>query len=390
MMNVPGSNLGPAALLTTLLLLALSCGQSAAIQTPDPEENGTVHPATVTKPVAIQESYDRIGYQLRTVSVVDAAGQEADIPVHIWYPTDAPAAEYVYSTVGEDLRSSSYETRLAVDARVAARSSPYPLVLFFHGAFTCGTQSLFLTEHLAHQGFIVVAPDFPDDLRICGQWGSHDPRVKVLGGLRDIRQSNEEGQLAMLARSQRVPGSSAVLDQILAWDVDPASHFHGVLDQTRIGVVGHSFGGETILGLIGAHPDPSYRDTRIGSAVVLSGAVFPFQERLGEIQIPLMVMQGDVVDNEDLHGIRRRAPYEEGQGPAFYLMLRRGVHGSFFNGICSEEASVEACASAEPAARVINEYSTAFLRFFLVGDKGAGGVLRQKSPILRRFERRGW
>lgn len=263
-------------------------------------------------------------------------------------------------------------------------AAPHPLILFFHGAFTCGTQSLFLTEYLARRGYVVAAPDFPDDLHLCGnQAAPLDSRLEVLRGLRLIRQSDEGEQLDMLARSFRVPGVSYIVDALLQLNDDPDSSLYGTMDEERIGAVGHSFGGETILGLTGAHPDPACRDERIRAAVILSGAVFPFQDRLGEIRLPLMVMQGDAVDDLDLHGIPRRAAYERSQGPAIFLMFLGGVHGSFANGRCPSDLTVRECANTDPIARAINEYTVAFFDMYLRTDPGAEAVLSQSRPVLR-------
>ena len=59
---------------------------------------------------------------------------------------------------------------------VSVKNGLFPLIIFSHGAFMCGTQSLFFTEHLASEGFIVAAPDYPDDANLCNTNGgaTHD------------------------------------------------------------------------------------------------------------------------------------------------------------------------------------------------------------------------
>ena len=48
-----------------------------------------------------------------------------------------------------------------------------------------GTQSFFLTEHLAGEGFTVVASDYPDDANLCNTKGG--AKSSVFQGLRALR-----------------------------------------------------------------------------------------------------------------------------------------------------------------------------------------------------------
>lgn len=376
-----------AAFLAALILASLSCARGIP---PGGTTPTTTAGAIPTRAVASQaHRVGTTGYLTLEARLTDAEGRRATVPLSAWYPTTAQPVTYRYPTLGEDLRLTAYSSSLAPGAAVQQAGAPYPLILFTHGAYTCGTQSLFLTEHLATQGYLVVAPDFPDDLHLCGdQPGLPDSRLEVLRGLREIRRSDEREQLAMLARGFRVPGVSAILDQLLAWNGDPDSPLYEAIDEARIGAVGHSFGGETILGLVGAHPNPAYREGRIRAVVILSGAVFPFQDRLGEIELPLMAMQGDRNDNLDLHGIPRREAYAASRGPGYFLMLEGGTHGSFANGQCPEDRSVRECALEDPLARAINEYTAAFFDKYLKGDPGAEAVLGASRLILREYERR--
>lgn len=372
-----------------LILAVLSCSQGREGDEPVLVESASPGPgSTGTEEVEERSPFENIGYLTRTVIVADRIGNTAEVALHLWYPSDGGTESFTYRTVSEDLKMGEFTSQLAVDGVVSSSDVTYPLVLFFHGAFTCGTQSLFLTEHLARQGFIVAAPDFPDQLRMCGQWERTDSRLKVLGGLWEIKRTDESEGLEMLEDSFRVPGASALLDEILSWDGDPDAPFYDAIDEEKVGLVGHSFGGETILGLIGPHPEPAYHDQRIDAAVILSGAVFPFHDWLGEIVIPVMVMQGGVADNTDLHGVMRREVYQQSSGPAYFLMLEGGVHGSFFNGICPEDGTVRECASAVPYARAVSQYSAAFYDLYLKGDPGAREILDETDPALKRYLRR--
>ena len=79
------------------------------------------------------------------------------IPLHdgrsmaVWYPSDGAQTTYYYAT--------DTSATLARNGRTLSGCGAFPLVIFSHGLGGCGTQSLFLTETLARQGYVVAAPD---------------------------------------------------------------------------------------------------------------------------------------------------------------------------------------------------------------------------------------
>ena len=89
---------------------------------------------------------------MRDISFVDHRGKE--LLMTIWYPT-----------VIEDERTpDSYEPfSIALNAYKSTRPvvENAPLIAFSHGFFAIRYQSAFLMEHLAQQGFVVVAVDHP-------------------------------------------------------------------------------------------------------------------------------------------------------------------------------------------------------------------------------------
>lgn len=370
-----------------LILAALSCGRGGgggspvlvASAPPDGTSPGTIRPVDTPVP-------QPVGYLTREGLHPGRAGNPTRVPLHVWYPTRSSPTAFEYHTIGDGLQLEAIKTSLALDAPVDRSRGPYPVLLFFHGAFTCGTQSVFLTEYLARQGFIVAAPDFTDAYRLCGEWDDLDPRWKVLGGLRDMRRASAHRRLEILELGSRVPGASMMLDQLLSWNEDPESTFYQTMEPSRIGVIGHSLGGETALGLIGPHPDPSFEDERIKAVVILSSAVFPLQEQLDEIEIPVMVMEGDEGDSEDLHDIARRKVYDDAQGPGYFLMIEDGVHGSFGNGVCPADSTPVDCVQSDSLAGLIASYSADFFAAYLRGDRQAMERISRGSPGLAGFD----
>jgi len=331
-----------------------------------------------------------VGYRIYTVSIVDEKGTSHQITTNIWYPTDASSSSFTYTTVKNKLRNGVIASNVAQDAPVKKSSSPYPLILFLHGDLMCGTQSLFLTEYIARQGYMVAAPDFLDNATICRS-DSREKSARMLEVLRELRtmkNADSEAILSLLSTNQRVPGTSRIIDALLQFNNTQKHALFNTIDENAIGLIGHSYGGITILGLIGAHPNNTYYDKRIKSAVILSGGVFPFQDNLSHITLPLMVMQGDDEDDLDLlNSTPRKKVYDDAQGAKFFLKLSGGVHGSFYNQICASYGSIAECQQSSEFSRVINSYSTAFLNYYLKNDETSKTTLQRSDPLLKQYEK---
>ena len=134
----------------------------------------------------------------------------------LWYPTDAPTGTTI---VGP------FTMNATRDAPVGA--GHHGLVLISHGTGGGRLNHRGTAIRLAESGYIVAAPEHAGD-----SW-------------RDGRYS---GTAANWRRRPRQ--LSAVLDQLLG---DPA--FGPVIDSARIGAVGHSAGGYSVLALIGGRAD---------------------------------------------------------------------------------------------------------------------------------------
>ena len=91
--------------------------------------------------------------------IEDDAYPERALPMTIWYPAANP----------DDLEESvTYQEQLVVveghalrDAPPAADTAPFPLIVFSHGSGGTRFQSIYLMEHLASHGFVVMAVDHP-------------------------------------------------------------------------------------------------------------------------------------------------------------------------------------------------------------------------------------
>lgn len=151
----------------------------------------------------------------------------------VWYP----AAETATGEVGYDVRDfvprairdlltadipASYTYPGARDVAVAP--GRFPVVLFSHGFSGIRVQSSFLTSHLASHGMIVAAPDHPS---------------------RDL--FNTLSQTASGDQADAVDDLFRALDLLVLADATTGGPFDGRVDAARVGLVGHSAGGGTVI-----------------------------------------------------------------------------------------------------------------------------------------------
>jgi predicted dienelactone hydrolase len=169
---------------------------------------------------------------VRTVELLDAA-RARTFPCEIWYPA-LPGRQK------EDRRHAADDQISLKEMRDAeACTGAYPLIGFSHSTGGDRRQSSFLCAHIASHGYVVGALDHSE--------------LVATELMRRAQETAEEAAIRMQAMIEnRVPDVRFLLDQMLAGD----SLGLGVdIDHQRIGLVGHSFGGWTVL----AAPDSELR-----------------------------------------------------------------------------------------------------------------------------------
>jgi len=188
-----------------------------------------------------------------------------DIQVMVWYPTQL-TGEQGFNYYG------FISGQAIFNAPINTADSPYPLLIFSHGLGMCSYQSVFLTESLASQGYIVIAPDHAD-ASICRIGGGSDLTYKQIVKAMLLGHGNFDQTVARLFPQQltylqnpayRPQEISFVLTEFLN---EP--QFAGFIDYSRIGGLGHSFGGWTMLALAGGKidcEDPSNYEPTICNA----------------------------------------------------------------------------------------------------------------------------
>ena len=171
---------------------------------------------------------------VRTIQAPDTA-RDRVFQCEIWYPA---AAQHT----GQDMASITQDV-----ANAAAQPGTYPLIIFSHSSGAGRRQSTFLCTHLSSHGYVVAALD-------------HSELAAVELARKDGETAEQKNARAEAWIANRVPDIRFLLDHLIdsaAWDSEAR------LDPTRIGIVGHSFGGWTAL----AAPDV---ERRIRAVVALA------------------------------------------------------------------------------------------------------------------------
>jgi predicted dienelactone hydrolase len=215
------------ALVLTLLLAGCSGSGSSK------ESSPSTAPPTTLAPAVAAQAYTKPGPFPVGITTLELKG---GVKVEVWYPA-------AHGSVGKD----SYDLRKLIPPGIqklltadtpavfsfdAARDAAladgkFPLVLFSHGYTGIRQQSTFLTAHLASWGMVVAAPD---------HW-SRD-MFHTLNGVLGVKTENANDSADDLRQTREL---------MTAQNGDAKSRFNGHVDLDRIGLVGHSAGGGTVL-----------------------------------------------------------------------------------------------------------------------------------------------
>jgi len=311
-------------------------------------------------------------------------GDKETLTAAIWYPTKEQQQPYIYHT------TEDYKSNIAPDAPVASKDGPFPLIVFAHGAYGSGYNAAFFMEYLASHGYIVVAPDYldtkPPDYKKQlafsrikgGNVGRPLQILKTVGQFVKDMNNDRDFFLAYLTE-HRFNHTSFTIDVMLALNRNANSIFYQTISEEAIGICGHSLGGTTALGKIGAYPNDQCQDNRIKAALIFSAPAYPFERTAGNIDIPIMIMAGDD-DEPALHpGLPRRIIYDEASTPKYYLVLENATHLTFGNTGCGQSA-LDQSIKNNHQMNTICRYGLAFFEKCLLGNRSAGKCLETSDP----------
>ncbi len=223
-------------------------------------------------------------------------------------------------------------------------AGPFPLVVFGHGFAVTPAPYARLLRAWAAAGYVVAAPVFPLE------------NANAPGG-------PNESDLVNQPRDMRF-----VISSMLAADARRHGPLAGLIEPHVIAVAGQSDGGETALAVAYDH---RFLDSRVGAAVILSGAEipgsdgFPFPAR----SPPLLAAQGTAdttnrpINTYDFFALARR--------PKYLLKLLGAPH----LGPYTDE---------QPQLGIVERVTIAFLDRYLKRDPGAGERLTRAGNVRGR------
>lgn len=258
----------------------------------------------------------------RSFTAIDFERANRMLAVDIWYPVDPEDRRDSPRTSYPLAAGIGLDSEVAVDGlRVSAREEQV-LLVFSHGYGGINTQSVGLMETLASHGFIVVSPEHTGN-----------------------SQSSNEDSFDQAA-ANRVPDVSFVIDTMFQRSQLAGDPFYNRLDRDKVGVVGHSFGGMTALGMAagwaGAGPDQ-----RVAAIVPISAVIdaeLQSDERsgpnagftagqLGGITVPVLLLGG--TDDNSVFIENNGIAFEQlVNAPSVYKVDIIGANHTHFANVC--------------------------------------------------------
>jgi pimeloyl-ACP methyl ester carboxylesterase len=292
-------------------------------------------PTTTTGQLPTQPGPFGVGVQQVTFTKksVTMATQDRTLLTDIWYPTTPDASPLDVELGG------------VVNAPMAAAN--LPLLLFSHGNCSLPTLSRFFIRALTSYGFIVAAPLHAGDLLT-------DPDCGI----------NDADGIA-----NRPADIEFVIDSLLQLNTDPASCFSGAIDPQRIGMAGHSYGGDTTLRV-------SASDPRVVAGLLMASPIPRI--RLATIHTPVMA-QGGALDS-DVPFALESLIYGALGPPKYLVEILRTGHTAFLDDGCYPNGVIPSlptpfcdaagpdALSADAAHQFILRYAVPFLLHWVAGD----------------------
>jgi predicted dienelactone hydrolase len=205
-----------------------------------------------------------------------------------------------------------------------------PVIIFSHGLGGSRDGYEYLGRYWASRGYVCVHLQ---------HIGSDDA---VWRQSSQILQSLKEAAGNINNSLNRPLDVSFAIDQLAIVNREDAL-LKGKLDLTRIGVAGHSFGGFTVLAVIGEvfvgtmGKEFSLGDNRIKAAIAMSAPVpqnADLKKSFGSIKIPCLHMTGTRDDSPvgGTNAVERRLPYDNISGAEQYLLTLNGGDHMVFAG----------------------------------------------------------
>ncbi|HVN28678.1 MAG TPA: hypothetical protein VMT64_09350 [Candidatus Binataceae bacterium] len=194
----------------------------------------------------------------------------------------------------------------------ASTPGPWPVLIFSHGFHGCSTQSTFLMKALADSGYAIFAPNHKD--AACRNVRAWFGRPEARFG--DPRNWSDS---VYADRAHDVENLIDVLSKDPVIGQPP-------YDWSRLGLIGHSLGGYTVLGVGGGWPQ--WKDSRVKAILALSPYAAPFlaKNTLPGLEAPVMY-QGGTRDIGITPFINKgNGAYPQSPAPKYYVEFQDAGH----------------------------------------------------------------
>jgi predicted dienelactone hydrolase len=248
--------------------------------------------------------------------------------------------------------------RVAVWEGRSTGSARAPVLLFSHGFGGCETGSSFLKAALAARGYWVFSPRHAD--AGCGARPIERPEVPF-------------GRPARWSDATFASRANDILAVHGALQASPA--FSGRLDFSRVGYVGHSLGGYTVLGLAGGWSAWGHAPG-VRAVLALSPYIEPFLQRgtMSQLFLPVMFQGGTADDGITPHVTRPGGGYDTAPAPKHLVVFTGATHGAWGDGRRRSHGDIVA-------------YSIAFLDRYVRGQPASPALLSARPGVASiRFD----
>jgi predicted dienelactone hydrolase len=275
--------------------------------------------------------------------------------------------------------------RVPIKVHLPSWTGPFPVVVLSHGAGGNWDSNFAQARHLASHGYVVLALE-----HVASNTERMRQGMRFAANLRAMTRDADE----VLGRPRDV---GFALDQAARWNHDQAE-LAGLLDLSRVAVMGHSFGAYTALATCGARPaldwlvprvepgqglGPELRDARVKACVALSpqgpGEPFFRDDSYAGIDRPVLGISGSRDQQQGAPPQNRRRYFDlVPPGQQVFVWIANADHMAFSDASGSRRSSLpsRSRADVQPIARAA---TLLFLEAQLRGDAQADARLSERT-----------
>jgi dienelactone hydrolase len=264
-----------------------------------------------------------------TTVVLRDTSRQRDLLVTFWYPSllGSVVAPYMDKRTAAALAEewklqANFVDRVRTNASLGApiEDGPFPLVLLEHGSGVVPAIYTVLAEGLASHGFVVAATNHPPDSLIAVFPDGHEVRSQPYWPVNANRRTQGVA-IGRFAEDVLVADVRFVLDRLQEMN-SRDSFWHGHIDTSKIGIVGHSMGGTTAA-------LATKEERRISAGINLDGSTFPGMNddvRPVELDKPLLFI---ATEEHALDPGSRAREYSGSESNTYYVTVPGSDHLSF-------------------------------------------------------------